>query len=80
VRRAASFDEIVEPTDGRKLFVIGGAEIYRALLPRCDEVLLTVVNLTPEADTFLPEFEADFELAEVLEANAEMEIRRYVRK
>ena len=80
VRRAASLDEIVEPADGRKLFVIGGAEIYRALLPRCDEVLLTVVNLEPEADTFLPEFEADFELAEVLEANAEMEIRRYVRK
>jgi dihydrofolate reductase len=80
VRRAASLDEIAEPADGRKLFVIGGAEIYRTLLPRCDEVLLTVVNLTPQADTFLPEFEADFELAEVLEANAEMEIRRYVRK
>jgi len=80
VRRAASLDEIVEPADGRKLFVIGGAEIYRALLPRCDEVLLTVVNLEPEADTFLSEFEADFELVEVLEANAEMEIRRYVRK
>lgn len=80
VRHAASFDEIAEPADGRKLFIIGGAEIYGALLPRCDEVLLTVVNLTPEADTFLPEFEADFELAEVLETNAEMEVRRYVRK
>ena len=80
VRRAASLDEIAEPTDGRKLFVIGGAEIYRALLPRCAEVLLTVVNLEPQADTFLPEFEADFELAEVLESDAEMEIRRYVRR
>jgi dihydrofolate reductase len=80
VRRAASPDEIVEPADGRKLFVIGGAEIYRALLPRCAEVLLTVVNLEPEADTFLPEFEADFTLAEVVESDAEMEIRRYVRR
>jgi dihydrofolate reductase len=80
VRRAASPDEITEPADGRKLFVIGGAEIYRALLPRCAEVLLTVVNLEPEADTFLPEFEADFALAGALESNAEMEIRRYVRK
>src|SRR4051794_13527623 len=34
VCRVAGFDEIAEPTDGRKLFVIGGAEIYRELLPR----------------------------------------------
>ena len=34
--------------------VIGGAEIYRALLPRCDRVLLTVVERDyPEADVRL---------------------------
>ncbi|MDD5199367.1 MAG: dihydrofolate reductase [Terrimicrobiaceae bacterium] len=80
VRRAASPDEIAEPADGRKLFVIGGAEIYRALLPRCEELLLTVVKLTPPADTFLPEFESEFELAEVLETDGDREVRRYVRR
>lgn len=79
VTRLASFDDVAEPADGRKLFVIGGAEIYRALLPRCDELLLTVVKLTPAADTFFPDFESMFALAEVLDEDGDLEIRRYVR-
>lgn len=77
-RHLASLDEIAEPADGRKLFVIGGAEIYRALLPRCEELLLTLVKLTPPADTFFPEFEARFTLAETLHEDGDMAIRRYV--
>lgn len=80
VTRLASFDDVAEPTDGRKLFVIGGAEIYKALLPRCDELLLTVVKLTPPADTFFPDFESMFALAEVLDEDGDLEIRRYVKK
>jgi dihydrofolate reductase len=80
VTRLASFDDVAEPADGRKLFVIGGAEIYKALLPRCDELLLTVVKLTPPADTFFPDFESLFDLAEVLDEDGDLEIRRYVRK
>ncbi len=80
IRHLTSPEEISEPADGRKLFVIGGAEIYRALLPRCSEFLLTVVKLTPAADTFLPEFEADFALSEILDEDADLEIRRYVRR
>ena len=79
VCRISSLEEIVEPADGRKVFVIGGAEIYKALLPRCDELLLTVVKLTPPADKFFPEFESLFEFAEVLEEDGDLEIRRYVR-
>jgi dihydrofolate reductase len=79
VRHITSTDEIPTPLDGRKVFVIGGAEIYKTLLPACSELLLTVVKLTPEADTFFPEFEADFDLAEVLEESNELEIRRYLR-
>jgi dihydrofolate reductase len=79
VRHLTSLDDIAEPTDGRKLFVIGGAEIYRELLPRCEELLLTLVKLTPPADTFFPAFEADFTLAETLHEDGDMEIRRYVR-
>jgi dihydrofolate reductase len=79
VRSIASLDDIPQPADGRKVFVIGGAEIYRALLPQCDELLLTLVKLTPPADTFFPEFESQFQLAEILEEDGDMEIRRYVR-
>lgn len=40
--------------DPSEVFVIGGAEIYRALLPRCDRVLLTTVSASyPGADVRL---------------------------
>jgi len=42
------------------LFVIGGSEIYRQTLARCDEVYLTRVEGEFEGDAFLPPFEEDF--------------------
>lgn len=72
--------EIVEPEDGRELFLIGGAELYSLLMPRCEELLLTLVQREVEGDAFFPEFENDFSLAEVLLTAPEMEVRRYVRK
>ena len=47
---------------GRSVWIIGGAELYRALLPVCDEVRLTVVAGTHEGDAWLPEFEHEFSL------------------
>ncbi len=47
----------------QKVWVIGGAEIYRATLPMCDEVHLTVVQGAHSGDAWLPEFEGDFSLA-----------------
>jgi dihydrofolate reductase len=80
VGHATGPEEIAEPADGRSVFVIGGAEIYKAMLPRCAELLLTVVKQSPKADTFFPEFESDFRLAEIIDEDADLEIRRYVRK
>jgi dihydrofolate reductase len=42
------------------VWVIGGAELYKALLPACDEVHLTIVRGTHEGDAWLPEFESGF--------------------
>jgi dihydrofolate reductase len=56
-----SLDELKEPTDGRNLFVIGGEEIYRLLLPRVQELYVTKVPRTIEGDTCFPEFESDFD-------------------
>lgn len=36
------------------VFVIGGGEVYRELLPFCDTAYITVVDTEAEADTFLP--------------------------
>lgn len=62
------------------VFVIGGAEIYAALLPRCDEVLLSFIYDPHEGDTHFPEFEPDFELVEVIASFDAFELRRYHRR
>lgn len=41
-----------------RIYGIGGAGIYAALLPRADRLLITEVDLTiPEADAFFPDFD-----------------------
>tara|TARA_R110002096_G_scaffold173997_4_gene349570 strand:- start:4515 stop:4982 length:468 start_codon:yes stop_codon:yes gene_type:complete len=78
-------DLIRHPDDLEKLsletdvYVIGGAMIYDYFFARCDEVLLTYVFAEYEGDTFLPPFEEEFQLAEVVETHPEFEIRRYIR-
>jgi dihydrofolate reductase len=65
---------------GAPAFVIGGAEIYRLLMPWTTEVLLTVLDAEHEGDTFMPEFESEFGPPEILERVPGVEWRRYVRK
>lgn len=40
-----------------EVFVIGGAELFRAALPIADRLHLTVVDAAPEGDTWMPEFD-----------------------
>ncbi|MCD8040278.1 MAG: dihydrofolate reductase [Clostridia bacterium] len=42
----------VKKYDGDKVFVIGGAMMYKTLLPYCSEVLVTKVDAVGGADTF----------------------------
>ena len=39
------------------LFVVGGAEIYKLLLPHCDEVLVTRVMTQATGDVYFPEWD-----------------------
>ncbi len=41
--------------DGDEIMIIGGGEIYAALLPRADRVYLTRVNVEIDGDTRLPQ-------------------------
>ena len=54
--------------------VIGGASVYRALLPYCDTAYVTKTLIAPEADTFFPNLDemenwSVREAGEVLEEN-----------
>jgi dihydrofolate reductase len=45
--------------DVERVSVIGGAEIYRLLLPHATRIELTEVHLTPVGDTIVPAFDPD---------------------
>lgn len=62
------------------LFIIGGAQVYAELLPRCHGLYLTLVKEPHEGDTYLPPFEQLFELKEVLEETEALEFRYYEQK
>ena len=71
-------DEIPE-TEG-KIFVIGGADIYKILSGRIDEWLVSHVHAAHEGDTHLGEFEQDFPVVETVEEHAYFTVRRHCRR
>lgn len=62
------------------VWVIGGAEIYRQMLGRCEELYLSVIPRVVEGDTFFPEFEDRFESMGTVLKQPEFEVRKYRRK
>lgn len=49
--------KIAKQSEGsEKIFVIGGGQIYKLLLPETDELDLTLVRNDAEGDTFFPEY------------------------
>ena len=43
--------------DDDEIFVIGGAELFSAALPRADRIYLTVVDAEVAGDTYMPAFD-----------------------
>jgi dihydrofolate reductase len=58
---AGSLDEALqkcgEVPDQSDIFIVGGAEIYRAALPRTDRLYVTRVEADVPGDTFFPELD-----------------------
>ncbi|MEH7236478.1 dihydrofolate reductase [Bacillus sp. JJ1562] len=54
-----SIDEIVKMNDetDQELFVIGGAEIFKEILPYSDRLYITEIEEVFEGDTYFPEFD-----------------------
>lgn len=62
--------ESVAATEGleEEVFVCGGGEIYRQMLPYCDELLITKIDGDFGADTFFPNIDEDPEFKCVWES------------
>lgn len=53
----SSFDDAMEYVEDEDLvFLIGGGEIYRQFLDRCDQLFVTEVHQEYEGDTYFPEY------------------------
>lgn len=44
---------------GERCFVIGGASVYRQMLPYIDRVYVTKLDVTPVSDSFFPNLDTD---------------------
>jgi dihydrofolate reductase len=63
-----------------EIYVIGGAEIYRQLLDRCDELLITQLKTEYPGDIFFPEYESKFSITEEIRETPDYRILRYARR
>jgi dihydrofolate reductase len=70
--------ESLPDLDGQ-VFIIGGAEIYLAFLPKLDDLIVSHVFGDHDGDTRLPEFESAFPKTESLETHPEFEVIRHFR-
>ncbi|MEI6177312.1 MAG: dihydrofolate reductase [Verrucomicrobiota bacterium] len=70
--------EVLPELVGR-VFIIGGAEIYAAFLPRLDDLLVSHVFENFQGDTRFPEFECLFPQSELLETHEAFEVKRWSR-
>ena len=80
IRDLEKFDPRPYEMRGKELFVIGGAEIYRALLPKCDTIYVTVVKEEFDGDTYFPAFESTFELSELIRETPAYDVLHYRRR
>ncbi len=68
------------PDLGPRVFIIGGAAVYREFLPALDEILVSHLAAEYPGDTRFPEFADRFEPAEILEQHADFEVRRWIKR
>ena len=79
--KALQFANDLQPMGTGKVFIIGGAEIYRHFLPVADELHISHVRKeVVGGDTFFPEYNpGDWSLA-YLENHPEFTVERLIRK
>jgi dihydrofolate reductase len=80
IRTVQSLSEIDPARDERDYFIIGGAQLFEAALPLCSDIFLTLVKREVDGDVFLPPFEDEFQLVEVIDEKPEFSIQHFRRK
>lgn len=69
---------LINKLDAEEVFVIGGAEIFRALLPRIHRVIVTHIDqIATDADVFMPEFESRVRSERIVESHDSLTMMEY---
>ncbi|MBR2329972.1 MAG: dihydrofolate reductase [Clostridia bacterium] len=66
-----SYEELfaeLKKRENEEIFIIGGGEIYRTLLPYCHEALVTKVDAVGGAEVFFPDLDKDEKFTLVYES------------
>ena len=58
VHSVEELQQLLADIDTDRVYVIGGAEIYRLLLPYCDTAFVTRVDYAYQADAYFPDLDA----------------------
>jgi dihydrofolate reductase len=77
VLTAKSWEEAAQLAPDQTLFLAGGAALYAEALPWCSELIITHVNLEPQADAFFPDWTKLFDEGEVIESHAQCVMRKH---
>ena len=82
VRVFSSLDEAIKAysDDSRIIWVCGGATLYEAALPICDELIYSRVKMSPDGDVFFPKFDHLFVEADKILEHELFDVIKYVRK
>lgn len=51
-----SLETAIELSESAEIMVIGGGQLYKAALPYARRMVLTLIDIEPEADTWFPEW------------------------
>lgn len=72
VHSMEELDRKLESYDADQIYIIGGGQVYREFLDRCDTVYVTHIDEDFEADTWFPDLEADgrFAMEEILKEDS----------
>ena len=81
IDHAKSVDDALSlVADNEVAYVIGGTQLYAAMLPHCDGLYISHVHQAYEGDTHFPAFDEQFERDEVIEQFETFDLVSYKRK
>jgi len=57
VELTGSLDDAVAISESAEVMIIGGGQLYALALPHAQRMILTLIDIEPEADTWFPEWD-----------------------